>query len=405
MRLTTGFKSSQVGLIPEDWAEKTLMEVCSFENGDRSNNYPSPKDYCASGISFINAGHVADGYIDTSQMNYITQAAYDRLGGGKIKAGDVLFCLRGSLGKFGVVGENFGEGAIASSLVIIRPKANLITLGYLRCYLGSPISAHMIDKWAGGAAQPNLGAKELAKFVVPLPEIAEQNAISQSLNDVEDLLVKLDEVIAKKHNLKQAVMHELLTGKTRLSGFSGDWSVKLLGDISQIKTGKRNNEDKVEDGLYPFFVRSATVEKINSYSYECEAILVPGEGQIGNIFHYVNERFDVHQRVYAITNFADGVVARYIYFFMSQHFGPWAMQNSVKATVDSLRLPTFESFEIRLPPSVEEQSAIVNIVSAMEEELFNLEKRRDKARDVKLAMMQELLSGKKRLLNGKHGNA
>ena len=94
----------------------------------------------------------------------------------------------------------------------------------------------------------------------------------------------LERLIAKKRDLKQAAMQQLLTGQTRLPGFSGEWVAKKLGDVTNIKTGSRNNQDKVEDGEYPFFVRSATVERINTYSYDCEAILIPGEGGIGKHF-------------------------------------------------------------------------------------------------------------------------
>jgi type I restriction enzyme S subunit len=189
-----------------------------------------------------------------------------------------------------------------------------------------------------------------------------------------------------------------LTGQTRLPGFSGEWSLKRLGDIANIKTGSRNNENKVEDGLYPFFVRSAHVERINTYSHECEGILVPGEGQIGNIFHYINGRFDVHQRVYAITQFIEDVSGKYIHLYMSQHFGEWAMQNTVKATVDSLRLPTFQTFQVQLPPTLEEQTAIARALSDMDGELIALESRLAKTRDLKQGMMQELLTGRTRLV-------
>jgi type I restriction enzyme S subunit len=194
-------------------------------------------------------------------------------------------------------------------------------------------------------------------------------------------------------------MQQLLTGKARLPTFSGDWEVRQLGDIAHIKTGSRNNEDKVEDGAYPFFVRSENVERIDSFSHDCEAILIPGEGRIGEIFHYVNGRFDVHQRVYAITQFAAGISGQYVHLFMCQHFGAWAMQNTVKATVDSLRLPTFQSFEVHFPPSYEEQIAIANVLFDMEAELAALETRLVKTRAIKQAMMQELLTGKTRLID------
>ena len=223
-------------------------------------------------------------------------------------------------------------------------------------------------------------------------------AIATALSDVDALLGGLDRLIAKKRDLKQAAMQQLLTGQTRLPGFSGEWAVKRLGKVAYIKTGSRNNEDKIEDGEYPFFVRSERVERINSYSHECEAILVPGEGRIGDIFHYINGRFDVHQRVYSITQFKPDVSAKFIYFYMSMHFGAWAMQNTVKATVDSLRLPTFKTFEMQLPPTEAEQTAIAAVLSDMDAELAALAERRDKTRALKQAMMQELLTGRTRLV-------
>jgi type I restriction enzyme S subunit len=230
------------------------------------------------------------------------------------------------------------------------------------------------------------------------PPIQEQRAIATALSDVDALLAKLNQLIAKKRSLKQAAMQQLLTGQTRLPGFDGEWEGKRLGEIAHIKTGGKNNQDKIEDGEYPFFVRSATMERINSYTHECEAILVPGEGGIGSIFHYIRGRFDVHQRVYAITQFLPNVSGKYVHLFISTHFGAHAMKNSVKATVDSLRLPTFQEFEIRLPPSLEEQTAIATVLTDMDSELTALEARRDKTRAIKRGMMQELLTGRIRLV-------
>jgi type I restriction enzyme, S subunit len=135
------------------------------------------------------------------------------------------------------------------------------------------------------------------------------------LSDADVLIESLERLIDKKHRVKQGAMQELLTGKKRPPGFSDEWTSKRMGEIAHIKTGSRNNEDKIENGEYPFFVRSATVERINSYSYDCEAILVPGEGGIGSIFHYVTGRFDVHQRVYAIAQFTEETSGKYVYFY------------------------------------------------------------------------------------------
>jgi len=206
-----------LGEIPEDWALANLGDVCVFENGDRSSNYPSPNSFVEDGIPFINAGHVANGVINLKQMNYIKREAYDRLGGGKIRPRDILFCLRGSLGKYGVVSESFGEGAIASSLVIVRPKSGLISLQYLaNCYMASVLCQKMIQLWAGGAAQPNLGASEMAKFLLPLPVEKEQTAIATILSDMDTDIQTLQQRLNKTRQIKQGMMQELLTGKTRL---------------------------------------------------------------------------------------------------------------------------------------------------------------------------------------------
>ena len=106
--------------------------------------------------------------------------------------------------------------------------------------------------------------------------------------------------------------------------------MKRLGEIAHIKAGGRNNQDKNDDGKYPFFVRSAIVERINSYSFDGEAILVPGEGGIGSIFHYIKGRFDFHQRVYMINRFVEDVCGKFVYYSMALQFGDHAMQNTVK---------------------------------------------------------------------------
>ncbi len=252
---------------------------------------------------------------------------------------------------------------------------------------------------SGKSGVPGVNRNDLHEIPVSLPPtLAEQHAIAEVLGDADALIESLEQLIAKKRAVKQGVMQELLTGTSRLPGFSGEWEVRRLGEIAHIKTGGRNNQDKTEDGKYPFFVRSATVERINSYSHDCEAILIPGEGGIGSIFHYISGRFDLHQRVYGITQFIQGISGKYIYFYIANHFGVHAMQNTVKATVDSLRLPTFQNFEITMPSSVDEQTAIAAILSDMDEEIAALEAKLTKTRHVKQGMMQELLTGRIRLV-------
>ena len=253
--------------------------------------------------------------------------------------------------------------------------------------------------YLSGGTRAKLNKFEMYKIEFSVPDdIEEQRAIAEVLSDVDGLIASLEALIAKKRAIKQATMQQLLTGKTRLPGFSGDWETKRLGEIATIKTGSKNNEDKDDNGQYPLYVRSAVVERINSYCYDGEAILVPGEGGIESIFHYINGRFDCHQRVYMINRFADDVFGKLIYYTMVLQFGRHAMQNTVKATVDSLRLPTFQTFSFSIPMDITEQRAIATVFTDIDTEITALEQRRDKSIAIKQGMMQQLLTGKVRLL-------
>ena len=159
----------------------------------------------------------------------------------------------------------------------------------------------------------------------------------------------------------------------RFAGFGDEWNEVKLGEVTDIKTGGRDVQDSVEDGLYPFYIRSEEVKRINSYSFDGEAILIPGEGRLGEIFHYANGKFDVHQRVYKISNFTD-VNAKFVLQQMKKDFKQHAMRNTVKATVDSLRLPTIQSFTVFVP-SLPEQTAIGSFFQDIDQ-LISLQQRK-----------------------------
>ncbi len=197
----------------------SVSDICELENGDRGSNYPSKKTLVASGVPFVNAGHLNQFSVDTEKMTFITPEHYHLLRSGKFFPGDILFCLRGSLGKFGVVPENITEGAIASSLVIVRPKSELqaASTGFLRLYFQSDCCAEMIKTYAGGAAQPNLGAKDLAKFLVPLPSLEEQREIVKNLDelfaDTQCLESLYKRKLLKLAMLKNSFLHQAFSGQ------------------------------------------------------------------------------------------------------------------------------------------------------------------------------------------------
>jgi type I restriction enzyme S subunit len=272
--------------------------------------------------------------------------------------------------------------------------ADSLFLAYL---FTSGVGRRLMKALAQGAIRYNLSRSQFRKVVVTLPPLDEQRAMAAALSDADELIEGLQRLVAKKEAIKQGMMQQLLTGEARLPGFTGKWSEVRLGDIASVKTGSRNNQDKQIAGRYPFYVRSATVEQINTYSYDCEAVLVPGEGGIGSIFHYVDGKFEVHQRVYTISQFDVDTAGKFVYYYMKQFFGRHAMENSVKATVDSLRLPTFVGFAMRTPDDVDEQRAIVAVLDDGEAEIGRLRTRLTKIKAIKQGMMQELLTGRTRL--------
>ena len=185
--------------------------------------------------------------------------------------------------------------------------------------------------------------------------------------------------------------------QTEVGVIPEDWEVAPIGSVLSITTGARNTQDKVDDGRYPFFVRSQTVERINTYSFDGEAVLTAGDGVgTGKIFHYVNGKFDFHQRVYLMHNFGERVSGYFFYLFFSNHFFDRIMSMTAKSSVDSVRREMITDMKMVLP-SKAEQTAIATILSDMDSELAALEQKLAKARDVKQGMMQQLLTGRIRL--------
>ena len=219
--------------LTKGWELKKLGEVCEFENGDRGINYPSKAHRTETGLPFINAGHLKADGLDLDKMDYISRERFNLLGSGKIKKGDILFCLRGSLGKFSKVQE-FAEGAIASSLVIVRPKSK-ITTDFLLLYFESSMCKDMIEDFGNGAAQPNLSAGSLKSFQIPLPPLPEQQRIVAILDEAFAALAKAK--ANAEQNLKNAkeLFESYLQGVFENKGKG--WEERKLGDVCEVMNG------------------------------------------------------------------------------------------------------------------------------------------------------------------------
>lgn len=185
--------------------------------------------------------------------------------------------------------------------------------------------------------------------------------------------------------------------QTELGMIPEDWEVDYIGKQCSITTGKRNTQDSKATGIFPFFVRSQVVERINSYSYDGEAVLTAGDGVgTGKVVHYINGKFDFHQRVYCLSGFAQVLDGYYFYLFFKNRFLARIQQFTAKTSVDSVRLEMISKMPVALPP-LSEQKHIAEVMQDIDSLITSLEKLIEKKKLIKQGVMQELLTGKRRI--------
>jgi type I restriction enzyme S subunit len=209
---------------------------------------------------------------------------------------------------------------------------------------------------------------------------------------VDGLLGGLDRLIAKKRDLKQAAMQQLLTGQTRLPGFTGEWEVKRLGDVLKVRHGKSQHDITASDGKYPILASGGEIGRTNTYIYDQPSVLIGRKGTIDSP-QYVDRPFWTVDTLF-FTEISSEANAKFVFYKFTMI--RWRSYNEASG-VPSLNAKTIENIEVTMP-SLPEQTAIAAVLSDMDAELAALEARRDKTRALKQAMMQELLTGRTRLV-------
>ena len=247
--------------------------------------------------------------------------------------------------------------------------------------------------FSGKSGVPGVNRNELHRELVSLPaDTKEQRAIATALNDVDALLGALDRLIAKKRDLKQAAMQQLLTGQTRLPGFSGEWEVKRLGDVLTICHGKSQREVVVADGTYPILATGGQIGTASRPLYDKPSVLIGRKGTIDQPQYMDTPFWTVDTLFYSAMKNSNKAKFFYYRFFLIN----W-MQFNEASGVPSLNARTIETIELACPEPPE-QTAIAAVLSDMDAEIAALEARRAKTRDLMQAMMQELLTGRTRLV-------
>lgn len=414
--IPAGYKQTEVGVIPEEWVIATLPQVTEVIDGDRGHNYPSASDFNSYGYClFLNASNVTSKGFQFAECMFISMDKDKKLSKGKLNRNDIVLTTRGSVGNYAYFDEKvpFSELRINSGMVIIRCTSKLLNSQFLYKICQSNILGRQIERLSFGSAQPQLTVKGIATLQFPLPSLAEQKRIAQVLGDVDALIQKLEALIAKKRDIKQASMQELLTGKRRLPGFSGAWETKRLGEIASMGSGGTPKSSVADyyDGNIPWVSISdisstgkyieATERSLSQKGYEncaaqmfaCGTVLFAMYASIGECC-IARKELCTSQAILGI-RVSERLSNEYLYYFL------FSLKSKVKkigqqGTQANLNKGMVEDIAINLPP-LPEQAAIAQVLSDIDAELEKLETRLAKTRDLKAGLMAELLTGRIRL--------
>lgn len=238
MEVRPGYKQTEVGAIPQDWDVGGLRDLVDSARTIRYG-IVQPGNFDASGRYMIRGQDYSKGWVEPTELFKVSAAVEEPFVNARVKTGDVLITIVGaSTGRIAIVPGWLDGANLTQTTARIATRPDRIDGTFCGYVLASPIGSRQVSNYLKGAAQPGLNCGDIEKFLVPLPPLPEQRAIAAALSDVDALLGGLERLIAKKRDLKQAAMQQLLTGQTRLPGFSGAWEVVEFGDIASIRNAK-----------------------------------------------------------------------------------------------------------------------------------------------------------------------
>lgn len=396
--------------IPENWEQMRLKNICD-DRLQYGINVPSSK-YSDDGIRFLRTtdidedGNIIDEGIyipkDEVEQSYLLQQ------------GDLLFSRSGTVGRC-YIHNTDNVYSYAGFLVRFRPENKLLSK-WMFYYSFTKEFKYQVNSEALVSTISNFNGNKYAALKLFFPKDNNElinilNYLDKKTKQVENFIEKKKQFIGYLKEQRQSIINDAVSKgiddniKLKVSGIdwlpeiSNNFSVSRLRFLCKITTGGKNTEDRIDDGLYPFFVRSQTIEKINTFCYDGEAILTAGDGVgVGKVFHYINEKFDFHQRVYMFYDFIEGIDGEYLYNFIQNNFMKEVMLYNAKSTVDSLRLPMIKNFPVAFP-SFEEQKRIVKYIkeetATIDKAIAKTELEIELIKEYKEALISEAVMGKK----------
>ncbi|HEU5377756.1 MAG TPA: restriction endonuclease subunit S [Ktedonobacteraceae bacterium] len=391
-KIKPGYKQTEVGVIPEEWMITKLGEVADVKTGPFGSTLHE-KDYVDDGTPIITVEHLGEYGVAHESLPMVSEGDRKRLGAYSLLPGDIVFSRVGSVDRNSLIREEERGWLFSGRLLRIRIKTLNVFAPFLSYYFRHESTKQRIRTVAVGQTMASLNTQILRNIDIAFPSItSEQITIATTLSDVDALLTSLDKLIAKKRDIKQATMQQLLTGKMRLPGFDGEWEMKSLGENLKVRHGKSQQGIVANDGMYPILATSGEIGRTNDYLYDKPSVLIGRKGTI-NSPQYMDTPFWTIDTLF-YTEVSEHTHAKFIYYLFNMI--DWLKYNEASG-VPSLNASTIESIEIQYP-SLPEQIAIATVLSDMDAEIAALERRREKTRALKQGMMQELLSGKTRLL-------
>lgn len=357
-------------MCPEEWRNKTLGDLIALQRG-----YDLPTQNRVKGKVPIMSGAGFAGYHNKANVD---------------GPGIVIGRSGSGFGNIHYSRNNFWAHNTALFVKDFKGNDELFVYYYL--------SSLNFSTYNSGGVQPSLNRNFIYPIKVGIPPLPEQKKIAEILSTWDKAMTTTEKLLKNSQQQKKALMQQLLTGKKRLLDdngirFSGGWKEEKLGKISVIKTGSSNREDSNLDAEYTFFDRSMDIRRSSRYLFDTEAVIVAGEGQEFIPKHFIG-KFDLHQRTYAIMDFKN--VSGYFLYYYLTYYKNYFLSQAVGSTVKSLRLPMFQKMTIKYPCS-KEQRKITTILSSTDREIVALKENLESLKQEKKALMQQLLTGKRRV--------
>lgn len=392
---TTKFKSSEVGPIPEEWEVKPFAECFTLL---RNNTYsrenmtdiPGMVANVHYGDVLIKYGAVLD--FANDEVPYLKSSVQPNKD--ILKNGDLIFADTAEDETAGKAVEVQGvrpRMAVAGlHTVACRPNEGIFAPRYLGYYINSAAYHNQLLPLMTGTKVTSVSRAGFASTYVAIPPKSEQERIAEALSDMDALLSAMTTLIEKKRAIKQGAMQQLLTGKKRLAGFTGPWVEKRLGDVLEIGNGK--DYKHLGQGSIPVYGTGGLMTYVDEYLYDGPTVCIGRKGTIDQPQYHEGRIWTVDTLFYTY-NF-NGTNSKYLYYLFTQI--DWLSYNTATG-VPSLTAKSIADIVVRLP-EIAEQEAIAAVLSDMDAEIVALEAKRAKYESIKQGMMQELLTGKTRLV-------